>query len=978
MIFQKELLKIISFVAFFLLSVSNLTAVDLSFLSPGEPAFPYGIDWMVSTNQFFNIYYDRHAVTNAARISAYLKKAEPYLRSNLCSAKEETWDLILNHTSMTANGYVNSLLNKSEWYSRPIPSFQTEWFLSLAVHEGRHMTQYDSFKTGSVKYLRFLYGRYGAAVWAGANIPSWFLEGDAVLQETLMTKGGRGRDPSFLKMFLSMHDQKRPLSYIDLVMGSEKEYLPNIYQTGYLMVNRINAVKGADVWEKIISETFESGVPQVSFALAVKDIVGKRLKTIYKEAFDHYVMVADRQRKFFLTNYPSSIRDKTFVNDHREYVRFYSHPVFGIFGNDETVYVFYGSEYQRKHLVRFTIDEAGRRNGRVRNVSGVSGGATSLSAGGHWLAWEETRPDPLFGRKSGSVIVLYDTSDKRRVDFLKGHRAVMPALSPEGHFLAYVEILDDTSRRISVTTVNSKDPFVLSRGYDRGYSSLFWISENKLAAVETSPAGNEITLYTFYSNHSVFAKETLYGPAHEKVRSLSFSQGYLFFHSAISGDDMIWALNMSNRGLFLVKQGTYGASMPFAGKNGKLIFCDGNGVYGNRLAVSDLNTNEFLKQEDVRVKKAEIFDQVQGRSYTGAFYKAVSNSEVYDNQVLKNRKEASPFQFDVHTRGIFADTQSIYAAFLLSDLFSRLTVSAGAGYNYIYKSPDYSFGIEFNGVPSVKLQLRRLNPGLSSLVTKTGTVIDELKWREDRIDLGTRLRVIKSRYGHALTFNLGVTGGARYLKGTPFSDNVHREVWELPAEIRLSGSFALSRSLRDPFAPFGLTISGGYKKAFISGSDFFDLNMTVSFRPFIPMTGIKLKGYYGQTSYDDGYIFFHRVSLPRGIPSFYTLPVTYGSSAEFHFPVAFPDFNIFYLLYLKKIRGNLFYDIQGYGLEPVYKNWPGRHLYDHSTAGIELNFDFTPLSQSYLSLTAGLGAAYSFKSQEYKIYLTVFETPVYF
>jgi hypothetical protein len=66
----------------------------------------------------------------------------------------------------------------------------------------------------------------------------------------------------------------------------------------------------------------------------------------------------------------------------------------------------------------------------------------------------------------------------------------------------------------------------------------------------------------------------------------------------------------------------------------------------------------------------------------------------------------------------------------------------------------------------------------------------------------------------------------------------------------------------------------------------------------------------------DKYMFRNRISFPRGFSNV-DYPKGYHNiisdrlnfaSADYAFPLAYPDFNISSLFYLKRLRGNLFYD----------------------------------------------------------------------
>lgn len=76
------------------------------------------------------------------------------------------------------------------------------WADQIAVHEYRHVQQFNNFNNGLSKTMKVLFGEEGYALAINASIPDWFYEGDAVYNETVLTKQGRGGYPFFLTLSL--------------------------------------------------------------------------------------------------------------------------------------------------------------------------------------------------------------------------------------------------------------------------------------------------------------------------------------------------------------------------------------------------------------------------------------------------------------------------------------------------------------------------------------------------------------------------------------------------------------------------------------------------------------------------------------------------------------------------------------------------------------------------------------------------------
>ena len=108
----------------------------------------------------------------------------------------------------------------------------------------------------------------------------------------------------------------------------------------------------------------------------------------------------------------------------------------------------------------------------------------------------------------------------------------------------------------------------------------------------------------------------------------------------------------------------------------------------------------------------------------------------------------------------------------------------------------------------------------------------------------------------------------------------------------------------------------------IYGTDW-TLKTSFYFPGLLPDNGIKIRfekemqvpviGLYG-----------YKVSLPRGYKYIFPTKIDF-LSVDYVLPLAYPDFNISSLLYLKRIRTGLFYD---------YASGPGNSFYNYTSTGL--------------------------------------------
>src|SRR6266446_2548657 len=117
-------------------------------------------------------------------------------------------NIVLQTQTTISNGYVALAPFRSEYYLTPVlNNFELgsiNWAEALAVHEFRHVQQFNNFRNGLSNASYYLFGESGLLVLTGAAIPNWFYEGDAVYNETITTNQGRGRLPFFLNEYKSL------------------------------------------------------------------------------------------------------------------------------------------------------------------------------------------------------------------------------------------------------------------------------------------------------------------------------------------------------------------------------------------------------------------------------------------------------------------------------------------------------------------------------------------------------------------------------------------------------------------------------------------------------------------------------------------------------------------------------------------------------------------------------------------------------
>ncbi len=169
--------------------------------------------------------------------------------------------------------FIHKLFSQMDWW----PGRQNELsFIQLHIsqfirkigwnnsrlHEFRHVVQIDKINENLPELIKLILGQQGTALVFGVHLPWWFIEGDAVVTETALSKFGRGRFPSFLMEHQAQVVEKGVFSYDKAYFGSYRDFVPNHYKLGYYLVGGSRAIFGSEsgirfCWLVLVKNRFQ-------------------------------------------------------------------------------------------------------------------------------------------------------------------------------------------------------------------------------------------------------------------------------------------------------------------------------------------------------------------------------------------------------------------------------------------------------------------------------------------------------------------------------------------------------------------------------------------------------------------------------------------------------------------------------------------------------------------------------------------------
>ncbi|MBS1606463.1 MAG: hypothetical protein JST42_27645 [Bacteroidetes bacterium] len=353
-------------------------------------------------------------------------------------------DIVLQNQTTIANGYVGLAPFRSEFLLTPEQnSFELgslPWTKMLSIHEYRHVQQYNNFRVGLSGAFYYLFGEGGQAFANGLSVPNWFWEGDAVYQETLVSNQGRGRQPWFFNSYRSLRAGDRHYSWMKLRNGSLRDYVPDHYPLGYMLIAYGRERYGDGFWRKVGHDAAAFHGLFYPLQRAIKRYAGVSFGQYRRDALAWFG-VSPALKDATPAARPSPAFEAeadAFARTHRHFVANEEFPQ--LIGSDSILYI--SSSYRR--IPSFVIRDLHNKNTTKIKTRAVSlDNYFSLNNGRAVYAAYET--DPRWGWRDYSVIRVLDptTGEDRRLT--RRSRYFSPDISTDGQRIVAVQEAADGS-----------------------------------------------------------------------------------------------------------------------------------------------------------------------------------------------------------------------------------------------------------------------------------------------------------------------------------------------------------------------------------------------------------------------------------------------------------------------------------------------------------------------------------------------------
>lgn len=874
--------------------------------------------------------------------------------------------IVFQNQNSVSNGFVTLGPRRSEFYTTPPQDYNflgtNQWLDLLAVHEFRHIAQFQQSKTGFNKLFYYLFGENTQAGMAFSAAPPWFWEGDATATETSFTPSGRGRIPAFNRVFRSNLLGGRRFGYHKQHLGSYKDYIPNHYVLGYHFAAHLRRRTGdPEILEKVSKSAF--GLPFIPFTFsnALKKHTDKYLTTNYTLMMDELDSLWGEQLEGLETTSFDHVNRRT-SDDFTDYS-------FPEVLEDGSVVALKSGIGDIDQFVRF--DASGEA--RKEFVPGIMNRSGMLSSTQYKVVWNEYHYDPRWRVKTYSVIKSYDfvTGEKRTITDKSRYSAA--AISPDGYKVATVLTTEDQTFFVVVVDYYSgKEVKRFGNPDNAFYSMPEWSEDGKqIVALKTTGEGKAVVALDYSSGE----ERVLIPAGYENIGHPVLHNTWLLYNSPYSGIDNIYALDLETQRRYQVTSSKYGAYNPAISPDGRHIYYNDHTVDGLdvvRIPFAPASWKPLEEVTDRSVKYYAPLVEQEGHEHILA--------EVPDEEYPVKRYSKLGHLINIHSWGPYATTDLNRAEFGIfsKDVLSTTAVSVSYTYDAEEESGFASAKVSYQGLyPIIDFEVQK-----GSRTSDRGTVGGrplEFSWEELAFEGGLRLplRLTRGKYFSELSlenavkvtkvsdFKNSVVGDGRFV---PVNDSLafffRDEVSNGDLVSNRAGiSFyrLLKQSHRDLNSEWGQSLTLEHFST-PYGGDFsgrlFAVRANLYFPSPIEMISpevFKHHSFFIRLGYqsreadldEDLYYFRNRIFKPRGYG--------YPDHAEFSsvqlnysFPLWYPDIAIGPLLNIKRFRANLFYDAgEGTGVNYYFPyTETERDLYfgildrTYYSAGAELMVDF--------------------------------------
>lgn len=877
------------------------------------------IRWSQINTDTARIIFPDYLAPQAQRVSNvihYLKRNEV----DQIGDKAFKFDLLLNNQTTISNGFVSIAPWKSLFVTTPLQdSYQLTslpWLDLLALHEYRHVIQLSSARRGIVNILYYLFGQESWAGAANLSLPGWFTEGDAVWAETTQSDQGRGRITSFLEGYRALKLSETKFRYDKVRNGSLKDFVPDHYRLGYLLVDYGYKNYGEQFWKEVMLDAAAYRGIFYPFARAMRQRSGMNPASMYNAMWDKLPPVTKAEipsnpikvpqapsRRFRDFQYPHLPGDSTLVYFERSYDRI--------------------GTFHRLDLKTGEMETLATKGLSIDPYFG---------ANGKFLTWTEYSTNARWVEYDYNDIVKFDLAKNRRTRITRNKQYFSPQPTRDGTKIICVSNTSDA--KSTLVLIDGENGHVLREIQHSGWIYTYpqWtVEENSvITAVRDSTGDMGIIQIDLQSED-----EKVIVPFQNRIIGIPEVDSSSVYYSASSPTvECIFRSAIDNGTTEKYPDEPNGAFQVTVGRDS---------IY----YVTFTSMGHVIKAIDKA--SAQLVD-AEIKDYEFEAQKNLLDS-IPDNRFEVSRYHPLAKSINIHTWGLIVEDPEVVARVLSNNILNNIELSAGVRYNYDQQNyRPFAKASIAAWYPTLDLEVNQVNRSLF--------IEDALrKWKETNLFTG-------------LSVNWNLFSGA-YLRTLSPSIGINHSI--------LTGDLDFSITSLATQLTFQQQKIKARKNIFTHSGQYLQMRYSTSIDEYLAKqyqirSGLAVRG-LGinhnlileadlKSDIEDAEYQFSNGLNHRGygvIPGQETIRL----SVDYHFPILYPDRGIAGLVYFYRVRLNPFFE---------YSKVKGSdHSGTYQSVGAELVFDMNMVNEVPFSL--GLRYSYPLEtafSPSYEIFIPVY------
>lgn len=874
---------------------------------------PPSLQWKQFNTPAARVIFPTGMDSTGLRVTVLINRINYVVKPSI-GPKQKQVNIVLQNQTTESNGYVGLAPFRSEFYLTPQQnSFELgsiPWPEMLAVHEFRHVQQYNNFNVGLSHVLKVLFGEGGQAFGNALSVPNWFFEGDAVYNETLVSTQGRGRLPYFYNGFRGLWAAGKDYSWMKLRNGSYVDYVPNHYPLGYMMVAYGRERYGDTFWRDVTHDAAAYNSLFYPFQNSVKKHAGINFPSFRAEALNYF-------KQQFNDAAPQKTA-KHFIADEE----------FPAFVNDSTI-IYLKSPYN--NIAAFFIRSGDKE--RKITTRAISQDRYFDYANGK-IVYAAYRRDLRWGYRNYHELRVVDVNSGHERTITSKTKYFSPSFSADGKRIVAAQVNPDGKAALHILDAQSgKLISALPNNARLFYTYPKFHGSDVISAVRN--AKGEMGIVKINTVDGV--QQSLLPFSYQPIGYINVRQDTVYFTATSGNNDALFALAINDKKLFKLRSDvkTIGSYQPAASAN-KLAWV-GFTASGYQIAQADKRNIqwELVNAENLPGGLPDYRVSSLDKNAASGLIERVEDT-VYNYPVTKYRKGYNLFNFhslipeisDPDYRISIAG-QNVLNTFE-SNIYFNYNRNEGykqAGFDLIYGAlfPYLSAGADYI------YERRRIYRG------------SDIYWNEFNLHGGLQLPFNFTRGKKITGLNVGTDV---YYAQTNYQDGFeafNRHFTYLNSYLSFSTRIQQARQHINP--RWGQSFTFIYKNGLSLSAHQYLASGTFYLPGLWPNHSLVINAAHQEHGLDNQVSFSNNFPFSKG----YSVENLYRMDklgANYHFPIAYPDAGVANTIYLMRVRGNAFYE---YTRASDFYNTGNRFKANFRSVGGAVFFDTKVFNETSIS-----------------------------